>query len=137
MTLTSDGIFDFFSDGQRIVNVGAFISRPPRGSLYLGVHLIEGPISSNVVSASYSYLMSPKWVSTAGVSFDVGNRNIGENLQITRIGESFLVSGGLTVDASRGTVGAMFSIEPRFLPRGRLGRVAGARVPAAGAFGLE
>lgn len=137
LTLTSDGMFDFFSEGQRMVNVGAFISRPPRGSLFLGVRLLDGPVNANVLSASYSYLMSPKWISTMGVSVDVGERNIGENFSITRIGESFLVSGGVTVDDSRGTVGAIFSIEPRFLPHGRLGRVAGARIPAAGALGLE
>ncbi|MCS7047660.1 MAG: hypothetical protein NZO58_14995, partial [Gemmataceae bacterium] len=36
LTLVSDGIFDFFSDGQRLVSVGAFLSRPPRGSWYVG-----------------------------------------------------------------------------------------------------
>lgn len=137
LTLVSQGLFDFFEDGQRVVNVGGFLSRPPRGSLFLGLRLLDGPVRSTVVSASYTYLMSPKWLSSAGISVDLDNSNIGETLQITRIGESFLISAGVTVDNSRDNVGALLSIEPRFLPRGRLGNVAGARIPPAGSMGLE
>ncbi len=136
-TLTSEGIFDFFDDGQRIVNVGIFLSRPPRGSLYVGLDLVGGPVNNNVVSASYSYLMSPKWISSFGMSYDIGHRNIGENLLVTRIGESFLVSGGFVFNTSQNNFGAVFSIEPRFLSRQRSGTIAGARIPPAGALGLE
>jgi hypothetical protein len=82
--------------------------------------------------------MSPKWVSSFGTSFDLGNDgNIGQRLTITRIGESLLVSAGFNVDASRGNVGAMLSVEPRFLPKTRLGQAGGVRIPVAGAYGLE
>jgi len=138
LTLVSDGMFDLFQDGQQIVNVGAFLARPPRGSIFLGMSLIEGPIRAQVLSTSYSYWMSPKWISSFGMSVDLGGSgNIGQNFTVTRIGESLLISAGLNVDATRGTVGANFSIEPRFLPKGRLGNVGGARVPVAGAYGLE
>lgn len=137
LTLASDGIFDFFDQGQRVVNVGGFLSRPPRGSLYLGLRLLDGPVSDTVLTASYSYLMSPKWLSSLGLSVDLGDRNIGQDFQITRIGESFLVSAGVTVDAARDNVSALLSIEPRFLPKGRLGRVAGARIPPPGLTTLE
>ncbi|NUQ66485.1 MAG: LPS-assembly protein LptD [Pirellulales bacterium] len=137
LTLTSDGIFDFFDQGQRVVNVGGFLSRPPRGSLFLGIRLLDGPVSNTVLSASYSYLMSPKWISSFGMSVDLGERNIGQDFQITRIGESFLISAGVTVDAGRDNVGALLSVEPRFLPKGRLGRVAGARIPPPGLMTLE
>ncbi len=138
LTLLSDGIFDFFPDGQQLVSVGAFLSRPPRGQLYVGLRVLEGPISRRILSTSYSYLMSPKWISTFGTSFDIsGKGNIGQRFSITRIGESLLISAGFTVDAARDNVGVQLAIEPRFLPKGRLGRAGGARIPVAGASGLE
>lgn len=137
-TLLSSGGFDFFTAGNQTVTVGGFLNRPPRGSLYLGFRYLEGPISSRVINAAYSYRMSPKWVSTLGTSVDVaGNGNIGQYGTITRIGESLLFSLGFNVDASKGNVGAMVSVEPRFLPRTRLGRAGGAQIPVAGATGLE
>jgi len=138
LTLLSDGMFDFFTDGQQVVTVGAFLSRPPRGSLYLGLRILDGPIDSKVLTLSYSYWMSPKWISSFGTSVDLaGEGNIGQNFRITRIGESLLISAGFTVDAARDNVGVRFAIEPRFLPKGRLGRVGGAQIPVAGVFGLE
>jgi hypothetical protein len=138
LTLMSEGMFDFFAEGQQIITVGGFLTRPPRGSLYLGVRLLEGPINSQILSMSYSYWMSPKWVSTFGMSVDFGqDGNLGQSFQITRIGESLLISAGFNVDPTRNNVGVHFTIEPRFLPKGRLGSVGGARIPPAGAFGLE
>jgi len=146
VTLLSDGIFDFFNQGQRIATVGAFINRPPRGSVYLGFRSINGPdvtnaftpVDSEVLIASYSYRMSEKWISSAGATVDVAhNGNIGEQFMLTRVGESFLMSIGGTVDASKKNYGLSFMIEPRFLPRTTLGRVGGAQIPIAGVNGLE
>ncbi len=138
LTLMSDGIFDFFDLGQQEVTFGAFLDRPPRGSLYMGVRLLQGPITSNMLSMSYNYQMSPKWMSSYGFSIDMADpKNVGQLLRITRIGESLLVSGGFTYDAARNSVGAVFSVEPRFLPKGRLGQVGGTHIPPAGAYGLE
>jgi len=53
------------------------------------------------------------------------------------VGESFLISAGITVDASRDNVGFNLAVEPRFLPTTRLGRAGGAQIPVAGAYGLE
>ncbi len=137
-TVVSDGYFDFFTTAPRYFNVGTFLNRPPRGSLYVGFRSFEGPIQSNVVATSYSYRMSPKWISTFGTTFDIANtRNIGENFTITRIGESFLMSFNVNVDTSKGNVGATIAIQPRFL-QGRTGPpIGGMLVPVAGAFGLE
>jgi len=138
LTLVSDGVFDFFTDGQKVVNIGGFLSRPPRGSLYVGLRLAEGPISTHVLSMSYAYWMSPKWVSSFGTSIDLGGEgNIGQRFSITRIGESLLISVGFNVDAARDNVGVNFAIEPRFLPANRLSRIGGTRIPVAGAHGLE
>ncbi len=138
LTLVSDGIFDFFDQGQKIVTVGGFLNRPPRGSLYAGFRVLEGPIDSKILSLSYTYWMSPKWVSSFGTTIDLGSQgNIGQNFSITRVGESFLISAGFNVDASRNSVGVDLAVEPRFLPKNRLGNVGGAQIPPAGAFGLE
>jgi hypothetical protein len=138
LTLVSDGIFDFFNEGQQIVSIGGFLNRPPRGDFYMGLRLLQGPIDSQILSMSYNYWMSPKWVSTFGTSVDLGKEgNIGQRLVITRIGEALLVSVGFNVDASRGNVGAMFAVEPRFLPKTRLGQSSGVHIPVAGAYGLE
>ena len=141
-TVVSDGYFDFFAQGAAsTATVGMFSNRPPRGSIYMGFRSLEGPISSNVLATSYSYRMSPKWMSTFGTTFDfVAGRNIGQNFTITRIGESFLVSFNINVDTSKNNVGANLMITPRFM-QGRLngmsGMTPGMTVPAAGVYGLE
>jgi len=138
LTLVSDGLFDFFDEGQKAFSVGAFLTRPPRGSLYLGMHVLEGPSDFHVLSLSYNYRMSPKWVSTFGMSVDLGGKgNIGQNFSITRIGESLIVSAGFKVDAARDNVGVNLMIEPRFIPTSTLTRIGGVRIDPAGVRGLE
>jgi lipopolysaccharide export system protein LptA len=138
LTFLSDGFYDFFDQGLRQVTIGSLLSRPEYGSLYLGFRSTEGPISANVFNAAISYRMSEKWIGTAGTSVDFSSSgNIGQNIALTRIGESFLVRVGFIVDNSRNNVGLQFTIEPRFLPGSRLGRVGGVQIPPAGAMGLE
>jgi len=138
LTFISDGIFDFFADGQKIVTVGGFLSRPPRGSFYAGARILEGPLRAQLLSLSYSYWMSPKWISSFGTTYDIADpKNWSQSLRVTRIGESLLVGVGMNYDPARNTWGVNFSIEPRFLPKGRLGQVSGAHIPVAGAYGLE
>ena len=138
LTVISDGLWDFFDLGQQEVTLGVYLDRPPRGSLYAGVRLLDGPITSHMISMAYNYQMSPKWLSSYSLNFDMANtKNIGGLLRITRIGESLLVSGGFTYDPARNSVGAVFSVEPRSQPRSQLGQVGGTQLPPAGAFGLE
>jgi hypothetical protein len=63
--------------------------------------------------------------------------NIGQNVALTRIGESFLMKVGFNYDASRENFGVSLGLEPRFLSSSRLGRVGGVQIPPAGALGLE
>jgi hypothetical protein len=138
LTMLSDGYFDFFSDGLAMYTLGGVISRPEIGDLYVGVRSMEGPISSNVLVASVNYRMSEKWILTAGSSVDFGaTGNIGQSLAVTRIGESTLMKLGVNVDSSRDNVGAIFMIEPRFLPNSRLNRLGGVQIPPAGWQRLE
>jgi hypothetical protein len=138
LTLLSDGFADFFGQGLRTFTTGALITRPERGSVYAGYRSIEGPISSNILLGSVSYRMSEKWILTGGASFDFGRTgNIGQTVQMTRVGESALIRVGFNYDASRDNFGLNFAIEPRFLSSSQLGRVGGVQIPPAGARGLE
>lgn len=135
-TLVSTGIFDFFHDGAQVLTIGGYLERPPRGRLYLGLNLLEGPFRSQVLLASFSYQMSPKWIGTVGASVDLAGENIGQSVSVTRIGESLIVNLGVSVDAIRKDTGVFLSVEPRFLPKRRLGGAAG-RIPLAGLEKLE
>ncbi|HYI31207.1 MAG TPA: hypothetical protein VD863_25475, partial [Bradyrhizobium sp.] len=137
VTLVSDGSMDFFEDGQRQFSIGAFLSQPPRGNIYFGFHSLEGPIHSNVLSTSFVYRMSPKWISSFGTSFDLSAENIGQHIGLTRVGESFLITMSAKVDTGRDDVGLTFLVEPRFLALGLGARPRGIQLPVAGQFGLE
>ncbi|NLS92366.1 MAG: organic solvent tolerance protein OstA [Planctomycetaceae bacterium] len=138
VSVLSSGYFDFFDQGGRMISLGGYLNRPPRGGIYAGIHYMDGPFSSTVLSYSHTYRMSDKWIMAFGSSYDISdNRNIGQTLSFTRVGESFLVSAGFNIDTSRDSIGVQFAVEPRFLPKSRLGQVAGAQIPVAGAGGLE
>ncbi|MEC8506700.1 MAG: organic solvent tolerance protein OstA, partial [Planctomycetota bacterium] len=94
-SLLSDGYADLFQDGLRTASIGSIISRPENGRLYLGFRQIDGPIESQIITAAWSYRMSDTWMTTASGSYDLQETgNIGQSLNFTRIGESFLVSFG-------------------------------------------
>jgi len=137
-TILSDGAADFFGNGLRMVSGGVLLNRPSRGNAYFGFRSTSGPFNSDVLLGSYSYRLSPKWISTAGTSVDLSDAgNIGQSFSMTRIGESLLVTLGINVDGGKDNVGFRFLVEPRFLPKLQLTSMTGIEVPPAGAFGLE
>ncbi len=136
-TILSSADVDFFTGGQQLYTVGAFLNRTPRGSFYIGFNEFGGPISASVLAGSYTYRMSPKWASSFGTAVDLTGRNIGQQFQLIRIGESFLMTFGFNVDYSRNNVGVTFNLEPRFLSRTQFASRTGLDVPMAGAYGLE
>ncbi|NNE00570.1 MAG: organic solvent tolerance protein OstA, partial [Pirellulaceae bacterium] len=137
-TLLSDGYFDFFTDGLQAINAGIRASRPGVGDWYTGILSLEGPISSTVLRSSIDYRLNEKWIFSGGTTYDFGQTgNVGQSLGITRIGESLLVRLGVNVDSGRDNVGVGFSVEPRFWPSQRLGRLGGQLIPPPGVQGLE
>jgi lipopolysaccharide export system protein LptA len=138
-TITSQGLFDFFDRGQELVRIGATVNRPDRGQIYVGFRSLQGPIDSQVALLSFSYRMSHKWYSTFSTGYDFGeDRNTGQNVGISRIGESFLINFRFNVDDSRDNVGVAFTVTPRFFPLSRAGYFGGGpSVGPAGMFGLE
>jgi hypothetical protein len=136
--IVSDGFADFFSQGLKTISVGGEISRPGNGDVYLGVRSIEGPISSNVLSARMTYRMSDKWGIQALSVYDFGDTgNIGQRVAAIYIGESFLIRLGVNYDVSRDNVGFLFGVEPRFLVRPQLFRPGGVPLPPPSAEFLE
>jgi len=136
-TIHSTADIDFFTGGQQLYTVGALLNRTPRGSFYIGFNEFGGPIDASVLVGSYTYRMSPKWASSFGTALNLRGMNIGQNFQLTRIGESFLMTFGFNVDYSRNNVGVTFNLEPRFLSRTQFASRSGIDLPMAGAYGLE
>lgn len=118
-TFTAGALTDSFDDHETIWNIGLMSQRSTRGSVYLGLRNIEGgPLLSRILTASYSYVMSPKWASTVSTAYDLGeHQNRGQSVTVTRIGSDFLMHFGFNVDTTRDNVGVGFSVEPRFAPR--------------------
>ena len=137
-SLLSDGYFDFFDDGLRSISAGIRASRPGMGDWYVGLLSLEGPISSTVLRTAMDYRVNEKWILSGTTSYDFGNTgNIGQSYGITRIGESLLVQMALNVDSGRDNVGIGFSVEPRFWPGKKLGRLGGQFIRPPGVEGLE
>ena len=136
-TVVSSAITDFFGDADREFTIGAYLNRTSEGNYYVGYFYLGGPISQQTVVNSITYRLSPKWVATVGTSVNlVPNNDLTGNLLLTRVGESFLWTVGVSADASQGSVGASFLLEPRSFGATHLSR-SGFDVGAAGAHGLE
>ncbi|MCA9079260.1 MAG: hypothetical protein KDA58_01825 [Planctomycetaceae bacterium] len=116
-SLLASGVFDLFDGGQSVWDVGMLSQRSRRGSVYLGYRQVQaGPIDSQLVTGSFSYVMSPDlYVATFGTSFDVAEGiDRGQSLTLTRIGESWLLHFGLGYDRSKDNIGVALMFEPKF-----------------------
>jgi hypothetical protein len=137
LTFLSDGGFDFFDQGRRTISVGAQLTRPTNGTLYLGYRSLEGPFSMQIAIASLAYRLSPKWIGTASLSYDFsGTGTLGNALSLVRVGESFLVGLGFNADVLKDNNTVMFTVEPRFVPS-LAKSLRGVAVPPPGVYGLE
>lgn len=116
-SLHASSLVDFFDGGQQLWSVGVLSQRSLRGSLYVGLRQIKAgeDLNSQIVTASYSYAMSPKWVSTMSTAYDIAEgEDRGQSLTISRIGLDWIFHIGANVDASKNNVGFGISLEPRF-----------------------
>ena len=138
LTLLSDGGFDFFDQGQQTVSVGAKLTRPTNGEFYIGYRSLEGPFSQQMLITSAAYRLSPKWFTSAALSYDFsGTGTVGNSFSLVRIGESFLVGFNFAYDAYKDNFSGMFVVEPRFLAGMKGTTAAGAFIPPTGLYGLE
>ena len=113
-SILADALYDVFDLGQETWSVGVLTQRPGRGSLYLGYRKLGlGDLDSDILAASYSYAMSPKWISSYGTSYDLAEgESRGHSLAVTRVGKDFLFRTGLDYDPSKDNFGVSFQIEP-------------------------
>ncbi len=116
-SLLADAYYDLFDNNQQLWSIGVVSQRSKRGSVYLGLRQVKGgntPLKSQFAVASFSYAMSPKWVSTLATSYDLSEgKNRGQALTISRIGADFLFHFGFNYNESLKNTGIAFTIEPR------------------------
>jgi len=114
-SILASSLYDFFPQGQQLWSLGVLSQRSLRGSIYLGVRQVKGgTLDSQIATATYSYVLSPKWVSTATTAYDLGEgMSRGQGFTLTRIGEWLLVHMGANIDVSKNNVGLGISVEPR------------------------
>ena len=110
---------DLFADAQNIWSLGLLSQRSTRGSVYMAYRQVNlgKYLDSQIVTGSYSYQMSPKWISTASYAYDIGeNESRGSSLTISRVGLDWILHTGIGFDFSKDNVGIGISLEPRFGP---------------------
>ncbi len=116
-SVIANTLWDVFDGGQRVSNVGLLSQRSKRGSVYVGYRSVNGTaaLDSDIVTASLSYAMSPKWAMTAGTAYDFGEgRDRGQSFMLSRIGLDWIFHMGANYDASKDNVGFALMFEPRF-----------------------
>ena len=115
-SILSNAYYDLFGGAMQLWNVGVLNQRSERGSLYAGVRQVKGQgFKSEILTASASYAMSEKWISTVGTAYDLAEgRNRGQSLTLTRVGADFLIHFGTNIDPSKNNFGVGISVEPRF-----------------------
>jgi len=118
-SILTDASWDLFRNAQNIWSVGLLSQRSMRGSVYLGYREVTATnyFESQTIIGSYSYQMSPKWISTASYAFDAAaGESRGSSMTISRVGLDWVLHLGLGVDFSKNNVGIGLSLEPRFGP---------------------
>jgi len=118
-SVLADANWDLFENAQNLWSVGVLSQRSLRGSVYLGYRQVKAGdyLDSQTLIGSYSYQMSPKWISTASCAYDVAEGEArGTSVTVSRVGLDWILHFGLGVDFSKSNVGVGVSLEPRFGP---------------------
>ena len=118
-SILADGMIDLFDNAQDVWSLGVLSQRSTRGSVYLGYRKVQAKnyLDSQTMVASYSYQMSPKWISTGSVAYDVAaGESRGSSLTFSRVGLDWVVHLGFGIDTSKDNIGLAFAVEPRFGP---------------------
>jgi hypothetical protein len=115
-TLVSSGWYDPIPQGARVYNIGAYFNRPDRTYFYLGFRTIY-PVESQLLTASVTYVFSPKYAFTASTAYDFGTQQSQSNsFVITRTGTDLQVNFGITYNAITNNFGVTFEIFPNIIP---------------------
>ncbi len=118
-SVLADANWDLFENAQNLWSVGVLSQRSLRGSVYLGYRQVKATnyLDSQTLIGSYSYQMSPKWISTASCAYDVAAGEArGTSVTVSRVGLDWILHMGVGLDFSKSNVGFGVSLEPRFGP---------------------
>jgi hypothetical protein len=116
-SLFSSGLYDTFSDGQRITRVGGAWNRPGRGNLSVMLDQLDGLIERTYLTLSVGYTMNEKYSMSYTTSYDIKDQwqNVGHVFMFTRTGEALRVFVGATYSESREDWSFTFGLEPVFM----------------------
>src|SRR5262249_19252245 len=112
-TFVANTFFDTYNNAEMLWSFGLNSQRSTRGSVFVGMRQIEGgtQLKSQILTASYSYAMTPKWITTFGTAYDFGeNQSRGETFTFTRVGADFLVHISGVIDPTKNNVGFGISV---------------------------
>ncbi len=110
--------WDTFEGGQQLWDAGVLSKRTDRGSFFAGISQIKNSsgLDSQIVTLRVNYEMSPKWRSTVGTAYDIGeNQDRGQSVTVTRQGKDFNLRVGASYNPSKNTSSIGISVEPRFI----------------------
>ena len=114
--LTSSGWYDPFDHGPRMFTLGAYLNRPDRTSFFLGYRQLD-PLQSKAVTASATYIFSPKYATTVSSTYDFGtSQALANSVIFTRMGKDLNVGLGFTYNALQNNFGFLFQIMPNLIP---------------------
>lgn len=138
LSVFSNAYWDLFDDGLQTITIGSYINRTQIGNLYVSYTNTVQPFKSQLIIASLQYRLSEKWFGGLGTAYDLNqNMNLGQNVFMTRIGESGLLTFNFNVNSSRDNIGIGINFEPRFFASGQYSKINGQPLLPLGAQGLE
>ena len=123
-SLFTEGIYDFFHDGQNLTRFGGVWNRPERGSVSLMLDQFSGVVERTYLSLNIGYAMNEKYSVSYLTSYDLRNgQNVGHNIMFARTGESFRLLVGAVYSEALSEWSFSIGIEPVFLRSSRRGAV--------------
>ena len=115
-SLFSEGLYDFFDDGQNLTRLGGIWNRPERGSFSLMVDQFSGLVERTYLSLALDYAMNEKYSMYYMTSYDLRQgQNVGHNFTFIRTGESFRLLVSAVYSEALSEWGFSLGIEPVFM----------------------
>lgn len=110
--ITSSGWMDPGQQSARVWDIGFYFNRPDRTNFFVGYRQIY-PLESQAVTASVSYVFSPKYAMTLSGSYDFGiDKNMSSSVYLSRIGTDLQANLGISYNAMQQNFGVTFELIP-------------------------
>ena len=115
-SLFSEGIYDFFGDGQKLTRFGGVWNRPDRGNVSLTLDQFSGIVERTYLTINIGYKMSEKYAMSYMTSYDIRKgENVGHDFMFARTGESFRLLVGASYSEALSEWSFSVGLEPVFL----------------------